>query len=95
MQLLSFNIVGTGAALALADGATGVPKKCKWFQVLNVDGAAFTLGGSTVDATHGYPIGTTVANFQPPIALGFDFYDLESIFFFLTTSANAVLLCAI
>ncbi len=95
MQLLSFNITGTGATLALASAALGIPKQCKWFQFLNVDAAVLTIGGSSVDATHGYPITGTAANFQPPVAEEFNFYDLEAIFFFMTTSGNGVLMCAV
>ena len=95
MQLLSFNLVGTGATLALADGATGVPKKCKWFQILNVDADVLNIGGAETDSTHGYPIDTTGANFQPPIALTMEFYDMTAINFFLSNAANGVLLCAV
>ncbi len=95
MQLKSFNVTGTGATLAIADAALGVPKMCKWFQFLNVDGAVLTIGGSDVDATHGYPITATGANFQPPMSQSMEFYDLEATYFFLTTSANGVLLCAV
>jgi hypothetical protein len=94
MQLKSFNLVGTGAALAIADAALGIPKLCKWFQFLNVDGT-LTIGSEDVDATHGYPITATGANFQPPMSQSMEFYDLERTYFFLSTAANGVLLCAV
>lgn len=96
MILYSFNVTGDGAAHAISSIA-GAPTQCKWFQFLCASGT-LTIGGpaaANVDATHGYPIVAAGANFQPPIALPMDFYDLTSIFYFLSNTDTAVLLCGV
>lgn len=93
MQLITAQITGDGATHTLAS-AIGTITKCKWFQILNSGGGTLNVGGAETDATHGYPVAATSANFQPPIALAMDFYDLTAIKYWLTTAETAVLLCA-
>ena len=93
MQLLSFNVTGTGATLQIS-AVTPKINKCKWFQFLSLTGV-LNIGGVDTDSSHGYPIGTQSANFQPPIALAMDLYDLSAIYFYMGNTDTAVLLCAI
>ena len=67
--------------------------KCKWFQFLSTTGG-LNIGGVETDITHGYPIGNLSANFQPPIAMVTDLYDLTAISFYMGLADTAVLLCA-
>lgn len=93
MQFVSFNITGDGAAHPLTDISGAKVTKCKWFQ-LECDSGTMTVGGPEVDATHGMPVPTSGTQFSPPFAQSMEFYDLASIYFFLSNSETGVLLCA-
>ncbi len=94
MQLVTANITGDGDAHTLASVAGLTVNQCKWFQLLNSGGGTLNVGGPETDATHGYPVPATGANFQPPMAQSMEFYDLAAITYWLTNAETAVILCA-
>lgn len=99
MQPQTWNLTGDGTTRPISDAAdiSDTPdkitvKQCKHFQFLNSSGGTLTVGGSDVDATHGYPIPALSAQFEPPMAQSMEFYDLTAAYFFLGNGDLGVLL---
>jgi hypothetical protein len=92
MQLISFQITGDGATHTLAS-AVGI-NKCKWFQILNESGGTVNIGGPETSVGNGYPVAVQSGQFQPPIAIAMEEYDLAAIYYYISNLDTVRLLCA-
>lgn len=90
----SLSIAGANAAVALTTGYPGYPNslpygslQAKWVSLSAVGGIVL-IGGSEVSAAVGYPIPAGGGQFNPPVAIDTDFYDLSKIIAYIPTGAT-------
>ena len=99
MQLITpADVVGDGVAHALST-IPGAPTKCKWFQLIgnSIGSIPGRMGDKNVSldvlspptSGRGIEIASGTGQFNPPIALAMEFYDLTQIYYVLAVGDTA------
>ena len=89
------DVTGDGAAHTLSS-LLGVTR-AKWFQVdaLSIASTAIRIGGSSISATRGIPVGPGGAQFAPPVAELSNFYHLDEIYYLIQVGDTAAFSCGL
>ncbi len=80
------DVTGDGSRHTLASVfgfAAGATARAKFIlvQAVSVSSTSARVGSASISTTRGQPVNNGGAQFEPPIAQGVDFYDLQNIYY--------------